>query len=104
MGVNYELFYPDDEPDKIIITNLVKQVEKDNSIKGGLVKLIYKIDEYTNLNLSMTSATYENNNGLYFNINFHTDIKGSNEVSKILNRNDLIEIAKNKINNLIKLG
>lgn len=104
VGVNYEIFYPDNEPENIIITNLVNQLEKDDSIEKGLVKLVYKIDQYTNLNLSITSATYEDKNGLYFSINFHSDIKGSNKVSEILNREDLIEIASSKINKLIKLG
>jgi len=102
--VNYEIFYPDNEPENIIITNLINQLERDDTIKGGLVKLIYKIDQYTDLNLSITSATYEKNNGLYFSINFHSDIKGSNKVSEILNREDLIEIASSKIDKLIKLG
>ena len=103
VGVNYEVFYPMNNPEKIITVNLISQIEKDDEIEGGLVKLVYKIDPYTKLNLTITSAILKEQKGLYLSINFHSEIKGANKISDVLAKNDLKEIVDAKIAKLIRI-
>ena len=105
VGVNYEIFYPINEPEKIITNDLIKQKndESDNQMEGGLVKIVYKIDAYTKLNLTITSAIHKEQKGLYFNTNFHSEIKGCNKISDFLARDDLRKIIDAKIANLIRV-
>ena len=105
VGVNYEIFYPINEPEKIITNDLIKQKndESDNQMEGGLVKIVYKIDAYTKLNLTITSAIHKEQKGLYFNTNFHSEIKGGNKISDFLARDDLRKIIDAKIANLIRV-
>ena len=103
VGVNYEIFYPINEPEKIIINDLINQIDPDDKMEGGLVKIVYGIDPYTKLNLTITSAIHKEQKGLYFNTNFHSEIKGDNKISDVLARNDLKEIIDAKIANLIRV-
>ncbi len=104
LGINYEVFYPMKDPEKIIINNLISQVDKDEDLESGLVKLVYKIDLFTKLNLTITSAKHKEEKGLYLNTNFHSEIKGDNKISNVLSREDLREILNTKIAKLIKIS
>lgn len=104
VGVNYEIFYPINEPERIIVNNLISQVEKDDTMESGLVKVVYRVDAYTKLNLSVTSATTNEQKGLYLSTNFHSEIRGDNKISDVLERNDIRQLIDEKITKLIRLS
>lgn len=102
VGVNYEIFKAMNEPEKLIRDNLIIGTKDDELVEGALVKLVYKIDEFTKLNLSITSAINKEKKGLYLNTNFHSEIKSANKISDIFERSDFKKILDEKIAKLIR--
>jgi len=97
--LNYEMFCEKENAETIII-NIFKH-KKDESLKNGLLRLVYKIDDLTDLSLSLTTGEYKDKKGLYFNVNFIC--KKTNDISYIFKNYNFLAIIYNKINKLITI-
>ena len=101
VGINYEMFLEAEET----VLDLKLFLLKDDVAKGFdslSATPVFKVDEKTTLNLTIASATDDNNkDGIFFGVNFHTVIDGSRKISDIL-QDDFYEIAKGKIKLIFK--
>ena len=73
-------------------------------MENGYIKLSYKIDQFTKMYLVVTTAKHNDQEGVYFKVNFDNEKKGTRKISGILSdKNDLLQNSVEKIQKLLNL-
>lgn len=95
IGVNYELFI---EENDVNLTQYLLQEFISKEFNSLSTTLVLVINKDVKLNLRIADAEIEGKKGIYFQANFSNQVSTSNNVEKILENNNFLNIAKEKIN------
>ena len=104
IGVNYEIFFSTENPENRITNELLNQYIKNDDLENGYIKLSYKVDQLTKMYLVVTTAKHNDQEGVYFKVNFDNEKKETRKISDILSdKNDLLQNSVEKIQKLLNL-